>query len=97
MVTLMIWDILGQRGYTGIQASSYRGAEGAMIVCDLTRKETFASIASGMPRAAAAGQRTPASSEAGLLQRFAQGGRKSIRRIFKECPNALAKYKPCVP
>ncbi len=66
------------------------------IVADLTRKEMFARIASVMPRAASAGQRTPASSEAGLLQRFAQGGRKTIRRIFKECPNALAKYKPCV-
>lgn len=65
-------------------------------VADLTRKEIFARIASGMPRATAAGQRTPASSEAGLLQRFTQGGRKTIRRIFKECPNAIAKYKPCV-
>ena len=65
-------------------------------IADLTRKEIFARIAGGMPRAAAAGQRTPASSEAGMLQRFAQGGRKTIRRIFKECPNALAKYKPCV-
>jgi len=65
-------------------------------IADLTRKEIFARIASGMPRAVSAGQRTPVSSEAGLLQRFAQGGRKSIRRIFKECPNALAKYKPCV-
>lgn len=65
-------------------------------ITDLTRKETFARIASRMPRAAAAGVRTPASSEAGLLQRFAQGGRKTIRRIFRECPNALARYKPCV-
>jgi very-short-patch-repair endonuclease len=65
-------------------------------IADLTRREIFARIASGMPRATAIGQRTPASSEAGLLQRFAQGGRKTIRRIFKECPNALAKYKPCV-
>jgi very-short-patch-repair endonuclease len=64
-------------------------------IADLTKKETFSRIASGMPRTTA-GQRTPASSEAGLLQRFAQGGRKTIRRIFKECPNALAKYKPCV-
>ncbi len=64
-------------------------------IADLTKKETFARIASGMPRAAS-GQRTPASSEAGLLQRFAQGGRKTIRNIFKDCPNALAKYKPCV-
>lgn len=65
-------------------------------IADLTRNETFARIARGMPRAASIGQRTPASSEAGLLQRFAQGGRKTIRRIFKECPNALAKYKPCM-
>jgi small GTP-binding protein len=43
VLTLMIWDILGQKGYTGIQASSYKGAEGAMIVCDLTRKETLTS------------------------------------------------------
>jgi len=42
MLTLMIWDILGQKGYKSIQASSYRGAEGAMIVCDLTRSETLA-------------------------------------------------------
>jgi very-short-patch-repair endonuclease len=65
-------------------------------IADLTRKETFARIASGIPRVASAGQRTPASSEAGLLQRFTQGGRKTIRRIFKECPNALAKFKPCL-
>ncbi len=65
-------------------------------VADLTKKEIFARIAGGMPRAAAAGQRTPASSEVGLLQRFAQGGRKTIRHIFKECPNSLARYKPCV-
>lgn len=65
-------------------------------VAELIRKESFARIAGGMPRTAVVGQRSPATSEAGLLQRFAQGGRKTIRRIFKECPNALAKYKPCV-
>ncbi|MFO7618456.1 MAG: Rab family GTPase [Thermoplasmata archaeon] len=43
LLTLMIWDILGQKGYKGVQASSYKGAEGAMIVCDLTRKDTLAS------------------------------------------------------
>ena len=40
-LTLMIWDILGQKGYTSIQASSYKGAEGVMLVCDLTRSETL--------------------------------------------------------
>ncbi|MFA6012373.1 MAG: DUF3320 domain-containing protein [Desulfobacteraceae bacterium] len=64
-------------------------------IADLARREAFARIAAAMPRVAAV-QNTPASSETGLLQRFAQGGRKTIRRIFKECPNALARYKPCV-
>lgn len=45
ILTLMIWDILGQKGYKSIQSSSYRGAEGAMIVCDLTRKDTLDSMA----------------------------------------------------
>ena len=44
MLTLMIWDILGQKGYKSIQSSSYKGAEGAMVICDLTKKESLASI-----------------------------------------------------
>ena len=43
-LTLMIWDILGQKGYKSIQSTSYRGAEGAMMICDLTRKETLDSL-----------------------------------------------------
>lgn len=43
-LTLMIWDILGQKGYTSIQASSFKGAEGVMLVCDITRKETLPSL-----------------------------------------------------
>ncbi len=43
-LTLMIWDILGQKGYTSIQSTSYKGGEGALMVCDLTRKETLASL-----------------------------------------------------
>ncbi|MFH0815546.1 MAG: Rab family GTPase [Methanobacteriota archaeon] len=43
-LTLMMWDVLGQKGYTSIQSSSYRGAEGAIMVCDLTRAETLRSL-----------------------------------------------------
>ena len=76
-----------------LKISEFREQEAR--IAELTKRETFARIASSLPRMAAAGQRTPASSEVGMLQRFAQGGRKTIRRIFRECPNALAKYKPC--
>jgi len=43
-LTLLIWDILGQKGYTTIQSTSYKGAEGAIMVCDLTRRETLRSL-----------------------------------------------------
>jgi small GTP-binding protein len=45
-LTLMIWDVLGQQGYTSIQAKSYRGADGVMLVYDLTRQESLDNIES---------------------------------------------------
>jgi small GTP-binding protein len=43
-VTMMIWDILGQQGYTGTQAMSYVGTQGAIFACDLTRPDSLRSI-----------------------------------------------------
>lgn len=43
-LTLMIWDVLGQKGYKSIQATSLRGADGIIFVCDFTRKETLESL-----------------------------------------------------
>jgi small GTP-binding protein len=43
-VTMMIWDVLGQQGYTSIQAKSYVGTDGVIFVCDLTRRETLDSL-----------------------------------------------------
>lgn len=43
-VTLMIWDVLGQRGYTAVQASSFRGSQGALMVYDVTRDETLEAL-----------------------------------------------------
>lgn len=39
-LTLMIWDILGQKGDDALHAAYYRGANGALLVGDLTRPET---------------------------------------------------------
>ncbi len=43
-MTLMVWDILGQREYKRLQTSFYKGANGALVVADTTRKETLESI-----------------------------------------------------
>ena len=40
-LTLMIWDILGQKGDDALHAAYYRGANGAILVGDLTRPETM--------------------------------------------------------
>jgi small GTP-binding protein len=43
-VQLVIWDIAGQNQFTSVTPSFYRGAEGALIVCDPTRRETFRNL-----------------------------------------------------
>lgn len=43
-VTFLIWDILGQRGYRGVQESSFQGAKGSLLVYDVTRPETAESL-----------------------------------------------------
>ncbi|MFP4050336.1 MAG: Rab family GTPase [Thermoplasmata archaeon] len=43
-VKLMIWDMYGQKLKTTLQKSSYKGADGALIVYDITRMKTFESL-----------------------------------------------------
>lgn len=44
VVNMVIWDILGQTDYHRTQSEAFIGAAGALIVCDLTRKETLESL-----------------------------------------------------
>jgi small GTP-binding protein len=44
-LTLIIWDIMGQYSFRKVLHSTFlKGAKGAMIVCDLTRKETLENL-----------------------------------------------------
>ncbi len=43
---LMIWDILGQKSHEPLHAAYYRGAAGALAVCDFTRPETMQNLKS---------------------------------------------------
>jgi small GTP-binding protein len=40
-LTLMIWDVLGQKSQKSLHAAYYNGANGALVVCDHTREETL--------------------------------------------------------
>ncbi|UCF07226.1 MAG: GTP-binding protein [Thermoplasmata archaeon] len=43
-LTFMIWDIIGREGYQGVQAKTFVGVNGAILVADMTRKETLRSL-----------------------------------------------------
>lgn len=40
-ITMMIWDMAGGEEFSQMQGSYLRGADGAMLVCDLTRAQTL--------------------------------------------------------
>ncbi|NTW02780.1 MAG: GTP-binding protein [Oscillochloris sp.] len=43
-LTLMVWDTAGGEPFSTVIQSYYRGASGALLVCDLTRSETLVSL-----------------------------------------------------
>ena len=43
-VTLVIWDIAGHMKYNQLASSYYSGALGAILVCDITRRETLMTL-----------------------------------------------------
>uniref|UniRef100_A0A7R9VA95 Uncharacterized protein n=1 Tax=Chlamydomonas euryale TaxID=1486919 RepID=A0A7R9VA95_9CHLO len=45
-IKLQIWDTAGQESFRSITRSYYRGAAGALLVYDITRRETFMHLAS---------------------------------------------------
>ncbi len=40
-LTLIIWDVLGQREFRKIQDAAFEGSKGAIVVFDVSRDETF--------------------------------------------------------
>jgi small GTP-binding protein len=43
-LTFMIWDIIGREGYHGLHARTFVGVHGAILVTDITRRETLDSL-----------------------------------------------------
>ena len=43
-LNLMIWDVMGQKEFKRVQLLAYKNTNGVLIVCDLTRRETYENI-----------------------------------------------------
>jgi len=52
-IKLQIWDTAGQESFRSITRSYYRGAAGALLVYDITRRETFNHLARWLDEARA--------------------------------------------
>ncbi|PRQ18283.1 putative small GTPase superfamily, P-loop containing nucleoside triphosphate hydrolase [Rosa chinensis] len=46
LIKIQIWDTAGQESFRSITRTYYRGAAGALLVYDVTRRETFKHVAS---------------------------------------------------
>eukprot|EP00474_Spongospora_subterranea_P008538 CRZ08996.1 hypothetical protein [Spongospora subterranea] len=56
-IKLQIWDTAGQESFRSITRSYYRGAAGALLVYDITRRETFAHLTRWLEEARQNGNR----------------------------------------
>ncbi|RMG31058.1 MAG: GTP-binding protein [Methanobacteriota archaeon] len=43
--SLLIWDLAGQKGFDQIRSNYYKGAKGAVLVYDITMRESFDNLA----------------------------------------------------
>jgi small GTP-binding protein len=43
-LTLAIWDIIGQRDFHSFNLNYFRAANGGLVVCDITRRETLENL-----------------------------------------------------
>jgi len=44
LIKIQIWDTAGQERYKSITSAYYKGAKGAFVVYDITRRDTFANV-----------------------------------------------------
>lgn len=43
-VTMMIWDVMGQKHFKIIESVAFEHVKGALVVCDITRRETLDNV-----------------------------------------------------
>ncbi len=43
-MVMTVWDVLGQKGYAGVQESAVKGAQSVLLVYDVTRDDTWKSL-----------------------------------------------------
>src|SRR2546422_1641506 len=105
-LSMMIWDVLGQKGYKGIQESAFRGARGVILVFDLTRPETRLSFEEyWVPRVRGVAGRVPmivvgnkvdlAETREDAVKAVADLGKKHGAAPFVSSAKRARAWRPC--
>ena len=84
---LIIWDLHGQRRETELQSKNYSGADGALVVFDLTRKETFEHLDSWLDDLHSVVEGIPlvfAGNKKDLIEDFQKAVGKKLKKSDKE-------------
>lgn len=85
-IKLQIWDTAGQESFRSITRSYYRGAAGALLVYDITRRDTFDHLASWLEDA-----RQHSSSNMVIMLIGNKSDLESSRQVSKEEGEQFAK------
>lgn len=85
-IKLQIWDTAGQESFRSITRSYYRGAAGALLVYDITRRETFDHLSTWLDDA-----RQHSSSNMVIMLIGNKSDIESRRDVSKEEGEAFAK------
>lgn len=83
---LQIWDTAGQESFRSITRSYYRGAAGALLVYDITRKDTFDHILSWLEDA-----RAHSNSDMSIILVGNKSDLEHRREVPRESGEAFAK------
>jgi small GTP-binding protein len=58
-VTLMLWDVMGQKHFKIIESVAFQHIQGAFVVCDMTRKSTLDNVKYWVDALQKVGGKTP--------------------------------------
>ena len=87
LVTMQIWDTAGQERFKAITNSFYRGADGIIIVFDVTSYESFHNVRKWLEEVNKRESETPYKLILG--NKCDQGNKRQVYGLLDKCPKPL--------
>ena len=86
-IDITIWDIAGQENFQNVHNSYFRGAQGAILVCDVTRPETAQGLPHWAQRFSVAAPTAPIILVSNKWDQVGDGGTPKAEAVLLEFSN----------